>query len=924
METSLKKIANEKIAPEKIDNTINLIITYQNQDTKTFKCNPNEVLKDKLKKFTEDLKIKFNSVYYLYSGNTLGGDNYNKTLYQIMSNQDKREKTMNILVYDNDFCEIDNQNEININIIFENEPETIREQRDKPLKEIFRAFAMKKGLNLNSLTFKYGDKRIINLDKKFDDIANKLDKKCLGMTISAYSIENMTPVRINFTYNKISKDSIDCYMEDKIRDIFNEYCSRNKLNINNILFFHKNNPVNIENIFHDLNNFEQYESENIILNNSNSTREKNILEIEVLNKNNNNISNNRNNYNPNNYYKPPKNNNVGNRKNYLFIILGIIIVIVIIIIIIIVAIVKKNKSKDKDKDKESDTLKNTYSIDSSDKIKLSDTVKITTLPTEKLTVSCEPGYYIPDDDLTLENCVKCSLDGCVKCQGTYEHNECISCGYLTNIYENEKIIQCFNECEEGTKEKCLKCYKDKNECESCNLGYILINGKCKIDYFIEAVYQTLADGDKIDLVFTKNGVLNMIIDGIEMTEKTKSYQFFEKGNHTVYIKLSQNKVSSLFLRIKNLISVSFTNFNQFIPGLEFNSLFAYCDNLISVDFSKIYYDNFTDSLDFMFRQCYNLRYVNFNIENFIVKETVEKMFYECYSLTSIDLSKFDVSKTTNFENMFGECRALEYIDLDGFKLDKAKTINYMFYNCISLKYLVLSSFKPAVLKTMNYVFYNCHSLLEIELKNFYTSLVTEMSKLFYNCSSLKSLDLSSFNTQNLEYMNSMFENCNSLTSIIFGSSFVTNKVKNINNLFYNCHSLEEINFDITITSTIRSISYVFYNCYSLKRINIYFSQLAIDASLKGLFRGCYSLTSIDLSTGTSKNAMNSFDEIFYDCPNLNYIKFFKINYDSCSDVLFNKNISDNGTLFLSKNYHEFLIKNNIKDNPPSNWIIENY
>ena len=65
METSLKKIANEKIAPEKIDNTINLIITYQNQDTKTFKCNPNEILKDKLKKFTEDLKIKFNSVYYL-------------------------------------------------------------------------------------------------------------------------------------------------------------------------------------------------------------------------------------------------------------------------------------------------------------------------------------------------------------------------------------------------------------------------------------------------------------------------------------------------------------------------------------------------------------------------------------------------------------------------------------------------------------------------------------------------------------------------------------------------------------------------------------------------------------------------------------------------------------------------------------------
>ena len=213
MKTSLKKIANEKIAPENFNNTINLVITYQNQETKTFICNPNETLKDNLKKFTEGLNLKINSVFCLYAGSTL---DYNKKLHEIMSVQDKCEKTMNILVYDNAFCEINDTNEININIIFENEPEKIREQRDKPLKEIFKTFAMKKRLDLNLLIFKYEDKRIFDLNQKFDNIASELDKKHSGITIIAYRIENMTPVKVNFTYNKISKDTIDCYMEDKI------------------------------------------------------------------------------------------------------------------------------------------------------------------------------------------------------------------------------------------------------------------------------------------------------------------------------------------------------------------------------------------------------------------------------------------------------------------------------------------------------------------------------------------------------------------------------------------------------------------------------------------------------------------------------------------------------------------------------------
>ena len=52
---------------------------------------------------------------------------------------------------------------------------------------------------------------------------------------------------------------------------------------------------------------------------------------------------------------------------------------------------------------------------------------------------CGDGYFIPDDE-TLNDCQKCSLEGCQKCNGTYEKNDCYSCGSLQSIYNNNKII----------------------------------------------------------------------------------------------------------------------------------------------------------------------------------------------------------------------------------------------------------------------------------------------------------------------------------------------------------------------------------------------------------------------------------------------------------------------------------------------------
>ena len=99
------------------------------------------------------------------------------------------------------------------------------------------------------------------------------------------------------------------------------------------------------------------------------------------------------------------------------------------------------------------------------------------------------------------DCQKCSLEGCIKCNGTYEKNECTSCGDLVNIYDiNNKIIECNMTCETGEEEKCLTCDKVKNICSSCNIGYKLVNGTC-IPFFLfyQTFFNTIQVGDNVEL-----------------------------------------------------------------------------------------------------------------------------------------------------------------------------------------------------------------------------------------------------------------------------------------------------------------------------------------------------------------------------------------------------------------------------------------
>ena len=496
---------------------------------------------------------------------------------------------------------------------------------------------------------------------------------------------------------------------------------------------------------------------------------------------------------------------------------------------------------------------------------------------------------------------------------------------------------------------------EKNEeNKTCSYGYGLFYGECKIDYFLIAVYSTYQKGEKINLMNQNEDINHIFIEGKKLEEDFFSYQFEEEGDHIVYIQFREGShTSRIFQGNKNIKSVNCTDFNEYEIKINFESMFADCTNLYSVDFSELSFGFFSDTND-MFNGCFNLKYVY--IKNLKIMSNLHYMFANCKSLTSIDLSLIDSSYAVLLNNMFQNCISLQNINFINFRINLAQEINYMFYGCNSLKSIDISFFDPNNIEFMNSVFYNCISLTSINLHNFVTPRLKEVRYLFYNCSSLKEIDLSFFDTHKLEFMNNMFQGCSSLTSIKFRENLHTSSVFTMESLFSGCHSLKSIDPDIIVTKQLSILAYMFKDCYSLTSINLHnfdvssvsrfeymfqncYSLEKIDVSnfyimdssdLTGMFYGCSLLTSIDLSNLPLHRFL--INEMFYDCPKLNYVDFSSIlgikgmNTQNENDELimnskmFNENISQNGILVLNEDFYRNYV-NETNEFCPSNWKI---
>jgi len=263
---------------------ITLILTYDSQKVKILKCNKNDKLENIFKNIASLVRVSFDKLAFLYEGKTI--KDYSQTFAQIITPLDNKAKEMNILVYNLRRSLIDQQNYINIIFLLNSEDfYSTKASRFSILKNICNEYASKKGLNIKSLIFKYRDKEI-DLNLKFDDFASDYDKNCLGITLLVY---NKNPLKVKFHFMNEQPYTIDCYKEDKIEDIFNDYALKHSLDINNLSFKYDITPDEIDpqQTFNQLINSYDKSSDTRLLTNAtnnylNQTLSENTNEIDIL------------------------------------------------------------------------------------------------------------------------------------------------------------------------------------------------------------------------------------------------------------------------------------------------------------------------------------------------------------------------------------------------------------------------------------------------------------------------------------------------------------------------------------------------------------------------------------------------------------------------------------------------------------------
>ena len=831
---------------------ITIIFNYESQTITNIQCNIDDKLSKVLQNYATKMGFDLKSIFFLYNGAKIEDNDYDLKIQEKIANYDEEKKIITILVYKILIYKIDkninseqkiNKNEINVLFILDsNHYYKQKSTWDTIIKTICDEYIKTKNLNRKLITFKYNDVKI-DLNKRFIDIVNVHDKDCRGMTINVYTGH---PLKVKFYYKKY-KDVIDCILEDKVKDIVKIYIGTKSLNIHNIEFYYKEKIIqqNQNQTFKQLININNDNSSTMsnLKENEPISNEKTEINIKVEDKTNKFIIP----IKPR-FYPRPRSYCENKKKIIIISIVSILILIIIGIIVLYLTVFKKNK---KNKSQDESTPSNT----------------------------CGIGYFIPEEDETGKDCLKCSIEGCQKCHGTYYNNECTSCGYFTSVYQDNKIIRCDYICETGDGEKCQIC--DQNDCISCNIGYILVDGKCKVDYHIKIEYLTISPNEEIDLISLasyygiKNFFVQMIIEG-QIVSPVRTYTFAEKGYHTVYFKLIKlgyaTPVEYMFSENDRIMTVSFTDFNDYIPRISFKGMFMSCTNLTSVDMSKISFEmKDTYNLNSMFKNCINLKSINLKIYKFKVGSSIEEMFYNCISLDSVDLSSLNFKNTEHFDYMFYNCKSLKYINLQGLDPKSAISINYMFSNCISLESIDLSMFKSNVLVEMKNLFSNCISLIDINLNGFYAHNVVYMNNLFNNCTSLKSISLTDFDIRNAKYLTNMFGHCSSLEYIDI-KTFDTNNVIDMSSMFSYCSSLEYIDISNFITNNIEDISSMFSHCYSLKYLDITNFDTSGVKDMNSMFSHCHSLTSINFNIEKFvTNKVTNLSYLFSHCYSLTTI-----------------------------------------------------
>ena len=300
---------------------------------------------------------------------------------------------------------------------------------------------------------------------------------------------------------------------------------------------------------------------------------------------------------------------------------------------------------------------------------------------------------------------------------------------LNNIINNKMIkdiIDIINE--EDIKKKFKKIYdineiiKEENEKRDIE---IKSKNEIKDDKEINLIYKTeYKSKQKIfGKDFVKNNSINieLIING----NKSKLIEEYElkKGENNIKLIIKNNltHIKYMFYRCKSLYNINGLKYLDVSKCTDFSSIFYGCSSLS--DIRAIENWDVSKCTDFsrMFNNCSSLSDIK-PLEKWKVSNCTDfrYMFSGCSSLSDLKpLEKWDVSNCTNFGNMFSGCSSLSDLKpLEKWKVSNCTDFGYMFDGCS-----LLSDIKPlekwdvSKCTDFSFMFSGCSSLVDREIIN---------------------------------------------------------------------------------------------------------------------------------------------------------------------------------------------------------------
>ena len=124
-----------------------------------------------------------------------------------------------------------------------------------------------------------------------------------------------------------------------------------------------------------------------------------------------------------------------------------------------------------------------------------------------------------------------------------------------------------------------------------------------------------------------------------------------------------------------------------------NEMFKGCHELTYLDVSNFNTSSISD-MKGMFLQCHNLKEIK-GLKNWTTKNVLimSAMFKDCYELEYLELSNFNTSNVFYMDEMFNKCYKLKKIKgINKFNLTNVVNLYKMFRGCFKLKDIALSKF----------------------------------------------------------------------------------------------------------------------------------------------------------------------------------------------------------------------------------------